>query len=36
VVLSAIVGFIIFKEGYNRRKLIGLFLALIAILFLSK
>ena len=35
VVLSALVGFIIFQEGYDRRKLIGLILALIAILFLS-
>ena len=36
VVLSAFIGFVVFREGYSRRKLIGLILALTAILFLSK
>jgi drug/metabolite transporter (DMT)-like permease len=36
VVLSAFIGFVVFREGYSRRKLIGLIMALTAILFLSK
>jgi drug/metabolite transporter (DMT)-like permease len=36
VVLSAFIGFVVFREGFSRRKLIGLMMALTAILFLSK